>query len=60
MAASFKSHNSNWSQTKVIISDKDFTERMVFKKEFPDASLIICLFHTLRTLKREVTCGSQS
>ena len=27
---------------------------MVFKKEFPDASLIICLFHTLKT--KEVTC----
>lgn len=48
-------HNDNWPQTKVI-SDKDFTERMVFKKEFPAASLIICLFHTLRTLRREVTC----
>lgn len=56
MAEKFKSHNDNWPQTKVIISDKDFTERMVFKKEFPAASLIICLFHTLRTLRREVTC----
>lgn len=56
MAATFKSHNRNWPQTKVIISDKDFTEHMVFKKEFPDASLIICFFHTLRTLQQELTC----
>ena len=56
MVETFKSHNCNWIQTKVVISDKDFTERMVFKKEFPAASLIICLFHTLRTLRREVTC----
>ena len=32
MAEKIKSHNDNWPQTKVIISDKDFTERMVFKK----------------------------
>ncbi len=56
MVQVFKSHNPNWSQTNVIISDKDFTERAVFQKEFPTASLIICLFHTLRSLKREVTC----
>ena len=56
MVQVFKTHNPNWSQTRVVVSDKDFTERAVFKKEFPTASLIICLFHTLRTLKREVSC----
>ena len=55
MVQTFKSHNCNWIQTKVVISDKDFTERMVFKKEFPAAFLIIYLFHTLRTLRQEVT-----
>ena len=38
----------------VVISDKDFTERVVFQREFPDASLNICLFHTMR---REVSCN---
>ena len=52
MVPVFKSHNPNWSQTNVIISDKDFTERAVFQKVFPTASLIICIFHTLRSLKR--------
>lgn len=56
MVRTFKSHNSHWSETTVVISDKDFTERSVFEKEFPDASLIICLFHTLRSMRREVTC----
>ena len=56
MVETFRSHNCNWIQMKVVISDKDFTERMVLKKDFPAASLIICLFHTLRTLRREVTC----
>lgn len=56
MVQAFKSHNPHWSETTVVISDKDFTERSVFEKEFPDASLIICLFHTLRSMRREVTC----
>ena len=56
MVQAFKRHNSNWSSTRVVISDKDFTERAVFQAEFPDASLIICLFHTLRSFRREVSC----
>ena len=56
MVSSFKSHNSDWNLTKVVMSDKDFTERTVFLTEFPRASLLICLFHTLRSMRREVTC----
>ena len=52
----FKKHNPSWSQTKVIMSDKDFTERDAFTSCFPGASLNICLYHTLRSLRREVTC----
>nr|XP_042913684.1 uncharacterized protein LOC122273738 [Parasteatoda tepidariorum] len=37
------------------MTDKDITERGVFKEKFDHASLAICLFHTLRTFKREVT-----
>ena len=40
----------------MVISDKDFTERTVFSTEFPQASLLICLFHTLQSIRREVTC----
>ena len=56
MIQAFKVHNPNWSFTKVVITDKDFTERAVFQAEFPRASLIICLFHTHRSMKREITC----
>lgn len=56
MVKSFKLHNANWSATKAIVTDKDFTERNVFKKEFPSASLVICLFHALQSLRREITC----
>ena len=38
-----------------MISDKDFNERAIFKKEFPDAALHLWLFHTLRSFKREIT-----
>jgi len=56
IVSSFKSHNSKWNLTKAVMSDKDFTERAVFSTEFPQASLLLCLFHTLRSMKREVTC----
>ena len=56
MVSSFKLYNSDWNLTKVVMSDKDFTERTVFLIEFPQASLLICLFHTLRSMRREVTC----
>ena len=38
-----------------MINDKDFNERAIFKKDFPDAALHLCLFHTLRSFKREIT-----
>ena len=37
------------------MSDKDFNEWAVFRKEFPGAALHICLFHTLQSFRREVT-----
>ena len=33
----------------------DFIERDALKAEFPDASILICLFHALRTFRREIT-----
>ena len=53
MVQAFKANNPAWTST---ITDKDFTERAVFRKEFPSTSLLICLFHTLRSMRREVTC----
>lgn len=52
----FKKHNASWDKTHVVMSDKDFTERDVFKACFPNASLSICLYHTLRSFRREITC----
>ena len=56
MVQSFKSNNPCWPQTGVVITDKDFVERSVFKEEFPNAVLHICLFHALRSMRREISC----
>ena len=56
MVQAFKANNPQWSRTKVVMSDKDFVEPAIFRKEFPQASLSICLFHTLQSFKREITC----
>ena len=52
----FKRFNPRWTDTKVIMSDKDFTERDAFKNCFPEASFNICLYHTLQSFRREITC----
>ena len=36
--------------------DKDFVKREAFTKCFANASLLICLYHTLRSFRQEVTC----
>jgi zinc finger SWIM domain-containing protein 3 len=52
----FKTHNHKAGDIKVVMGDKDLTERDVIKEELPHAQLLICLYHTLRTFRREVTC----
>ena len=48
-------HNPCASQVRVIMGDKDFNEREVFTQTFPQATMLICLYHTLRTFHRENT-----
>ena len=55
MIAKFKENNENWSNIKCVITDKDMTERSIFKAEMTQVAMQICLFHTLRTFGREVT-----
>ena len=47
MVQAFKKFNPCWTHMNVVISDKDFNEQAVFRKEFPGAALHISLFHTL-------------
>ena len=51
----FKHNNPSWTNTKTVMTDKDFVERKVFKEEFPNVRLAICLFDSQRSFKREVT-----
>ena len=51
----FKDQNPKWTDVKTVMTDKDFVEREVFSKSFPEAKLRICLFHVLRTFRREIT-----
>ena len=37
----------------VIVTDKDMMGRSTLAEVFPDATLQLCLFHTLRSFKRE-------
>ena len=57
MVEAFKKHNSDWKSVRVIMSDMDMSERSVFAAAFPEAHLLICLFHTFRTFRREVVVG---
>ena len=50
----FKGNNVN-DQPRVIMADKDLKERYILKECFPTASVLICLFHTLRSFKRELS-----
>ncbi|XP_068228108.1 uncharacterized protein [Palaemon carinicauda] len=51
----FKTKNPKWIDIRVILTDKDMVERTVFTEEIPNANLQICLYHVLRTFKREIT-----
>ena len=52
----FQNHNPSWVKTKTILTDKDLVERKVYGDLFPGASLQLCLFHVLRSMKREIHC----
>ena len=57
MVQIFKAKNQHWHKTTVILTDKDMGGRSVFGGEFPNARLQICLFHVLRSFKREINPG---
>ena len=44
MVQPFKANNPCWSQTGVVIPDKDFVERSVFNEEFPDVATYVYMF----------------
>lgn len=51
----FKERNSKWTEIKTVMTDKDMAERDAIRQEFSDASLLLCVFHVLRSMSREIT-----
>ena len=47
-------HNDAIANIKYFTCDKNATQRISVDKFFPNASLLICLFHTLQIFKREI------
>jgi len=60
MASIFKLHNPNWTNIKCIMADKDFTERNVFREQFPQSKILICIFHYIRSFSQEITTGKMN
>ena len=54
LLSAFKGNNVN-DQPRVIMADKDVNERHMLKECFPTAHVLICLFHTLSSFKRELS-----
>ena len=50
----FKKYNDT-SKMRCVMADKDLTERNIITEKLPNAYLLICLFHTLRSFRREIT-----
>ena len=40
----FKYHNTAWSEIQTVFSDEDFTERAVYKQNYPHSCLQLCVF----------------
>ena len=56
MVDAFKKNNEDGHKIRIIMADTDIEEREVLKQCIPNASVLICLFHTLQTFRREVSC----
>ena len=55
----FKNFNPCYENNKVIVIDKDFTEIVVLKDEFPTATILFCQFHVIKCfLQSCVRCRS--
>ena len=58
MIETFQQKNPAIMRTRIIMADKDINERETIKNTLPHLKVLICLFHTLRTFRREVTTDS--
>ena len=52
---SFKASNPTWSNVRVIVIDKDFTELQALQIEFPQASILYCQFHVIKCFFKQLS-----
>ena len=55
LVETFMNKNPATRNTRIIMADKDLNERDIIKELLPWAKVLICLFHTLKTFRREIT-----
>jgi len=55
LLSTFKENNARWRDVKSIMADKDLNERRLLKDNFPNANVLICIFHAMRTFNREIS-----
>ena len=51
----FKQCHSSYSNTKVVIIDKDFTELSVLREELPNTTILFCQFHVIKCFYKAVS-----
>ncbi|XP_065675633.1 uncharacterized protein LOC136091849 [Hydra vulgaris] len=56
----FKEKNINWNKILSVFTDKDMAERECIKHAFPQINLLLCIFHVLRSLSREITTSKMN
>ena len=56
----FKEKNINWSKILSAFTDKDMAERECIKRAFPQINLLLCIFHVLRCMSREITISKMN
>ena len=50
-----KKRSADWKSIQAAMADKDIKEQDIVKQCLPNASVLICLFHTLCSFQREVS-----
>lgn len=51
----FKANNPEWTKIRVIMTDKAVHEKEVLQEMFPDARQLLCQWHVITWLKKQVT-----
>ncbi|POM79207.1 Hypothetical protein PHPALM_3174 [Phytophthora palmivora] len=54
----FKESNPAWENIRVVITNMNFHEKDVLAKPFPDATQLLCQFHVIDYLRRQMHVGS--